>query len=685
MDEAFGPKSFAKISHGARHALACSIALSSAVFLAVPSGAYADDCGQTPPYSACINADNLWPHAGVGTFQSIGSPITTPDGKASIGLTTSYLSQPVGVRVSSADPDGTFVPLIDNAVNVTFLGTFGITDRLEFTLAAPVTLYQDGPGIAAIRGTDDELRRSTVRDSRFGLTLAILRPPRASNQNGFSLTGRFEYALPVGEIDAFASARTPTWFPSVVATFRRDRVQAAFEASGRFRGESQFANARIGSQVGGAFGVSFDILRDGLLSTSAEAFVLYTTAQQGASSTLADGATPGALVPAEWIVSARSAPLLGGDVSFSVFGGGPIPFATEAALTVPRFRLGLSARYAPTGGDMDADKVLDRDDACPKVAEDRDGFKDEDGCPEPDNDGDRILDKDDKCRDAAETVDGFKDEDGCPDPDDDEDGVKDEEDACRNEAEDKDNFQDEDGCPEADNDNDGLLDKLDKCPNGAEDKDGFKDDDGCPDPDNDFDQIRDESDQCPTLREDLDGFKDSDGCPEPDNDEDGLLDGVDRCPIEAETIDGKDDADGCPEAGARSLVKWSGFRIAAETPPRFGAGSAKMTKPLEATIRQMAQIAQGRAPFTSIIVEGYADRVGDESPAAMALAEKRALEVKAILIAAGLPADRIAAAAGDQTEKRAATASHFEITVQPQKPKTTNPPIENRAPKPDSK
>jgi len=97
----------------------------------------------------------------------------------------------------------------------------------------------------------------------------------------------------------------------------------------------------------------------------------------------------------------------------------------------------------------------------------------------------------------------------------------------------------------------------------------------------------------------------------------------------------------------------------------------------------MAQLIQGRAPIASIIVEGYADRVGDESPGAMALAEKRALAVKAVLVAAGLPEDRIAAAAGDQTEKRAPTAAHFEITVQQQKPKTV--PIETRTSKPEPK
>lgn len=680
MIEALAPKSQAKTSRRARNALACSLALVAAVVSSAP--AHADECAAAT-YSGCINADNLWPHAGPGPFLSIGSPTTTPDGKAAIGLVGSYLSRPVGIRVASPDPDGTIVPVLDNVVDVTFVGAFGVTDRLEFTVAAPVTLYQDGSGLGAIVGSDDELRRSTMRDTRFGFAFAVLPRPRAGNQNGFALTGRFDFAVPVGESQAFANARTPTWFPSLAAAFRRDRFQVALEASARLRGESQFANIRIGPQIGGALGTSFDILRGGLLTASAEAFVLYSASKQDPPSTAAEGTAASPHIPAEWIVSASTAPMLGGDVSFSVYGGGPIPLSTEAAVTTPRFRVGLSARYAPTGGDLDADRVLDRDDVCPSVAEDRDGFKDEDGCPEEDNDGDRIPDKSDKCRDAAETVDGFKDEDGCPDLDDDEDGVQDELDTCRNEPEDRDGFKDDDGCPELDNDEDGLEDPKDKCPNGAEDKDGFKDEDGCPDPDNDFDQILDAVDQCPTAREDLDGFQDDDGCPEPDNDEDGLIDAKDRCPLEAETINGKDDADGCPEPNARSLVRWTASRIVADTAPRFGAGNAKMTPSLEETIRQMAQLAQGRAPIATIIIEGYADRVGDESPKAISLAEQRALAVKEILVAAGLPNDRIAAAAGDQTEKRASNAAHFEITVQQEKPKRIS--IPKQAPKPDVK
>jgi outer membrane protein OmpA-like peptidoglycan-associated protein len=118
--------------------------------------------------------------------------------------------------------------------------------------------------------------------------------------------------------------------------------------------------------------------------------------------------------------------------------------------------------------------------------------------PKPgDRDGDGLTDDVDKCPDEPEDKDGFQDEDGCPDLDNDFDGIKDADDKCPNEAEDKDGFQDEDGCPEPDNDGDGLSDKVDQCPNEAEDKDGFEDDDGCPDPDNDKDSILDKDDKCP--------------------------------------------------------------------------------------------------------------------------------------------------------------------------------------------
>jgi outer membrane protein OmpA-like peptidoglycan-associated protein len=131
--------------------------------------------------------------------------------------------------------------------------------------------------------------------------------------------------------------------------------------------------------------------------------------------------------------------------------------------------------------DRDKDGILDRDDKCPDVPEDKDGFEDADGCPDLDNDHDGILDHDDKCIDVPEDKDGFEDTDGCPENDNDKDGILDNVDKCPNDPEDKDGFEDEDGCPDPDNDKDGILDKEDLCPNEPETDNDYADEDGCPD------------------------------------------------------------------------------------------------------------------------------------------------------------------------------------------------------------
>lgn len=93
-----------------------------------------------------------------------------------------------------------------------------------------------------------------------------------------------------------------------------------------------------------------------------------------------------------------------------------------------------------------------------------------------DSDGDGIPDVRDRCPKVAEDMDGFQDEDGCPDTDNDEDGIPDAYDRCPNEPEDDDGYEEEDGCPDTDNDHDGISDKEDRCPNQP----GAPENRGCP-------------------------------------------------------------------------------------------------------------------------------------------------------------------------------------------------------------
>jgi OmpA-OmpF porin, OOP family len=103
------------------------------------------------------------------------------------------------------------------------------------------------------------------------------------------------------------------------------------------------------------------------------------------------------------------------------------------------------------------------------------------GALSKDADGDGIPDIRDQCPDMPEDKDGFQDDDGCPDFDNDNDGIYDAQDKCPNDPEDFDGFEDQDGCLDIDNDHDGITDKLDRCPNVPEDSNGYMDDDGCPD------------------------------------------------------------------------------------------------------------------------------------------------------------------------------------------------------------
>ena len=171
-----------------------------------------------------------------------------------------------------------------------------------------------------------------------------------------------------------------------------------------------------------------------------------------------------------------------------------------------------------------------------------------------DRDGDGIKDDVDKCPDDPEDFDGFKDEDGCPDPDNDNDGIPDVDDRCPNVPEDRDGDQDEDGCPEGgdgDRDGDGILDSKDKCPDEPEDKRRLPGPGRLPrSGQRQGRHPRQAWTSARTIRKTRTASRTQDGCPDPDNDHDGIPDVKDKCPNEPETFNGFEDEDGCPDKGS---------------------------------------------------------------------------------------------------------------------------------------
>ena len=255
-----------------------------------------------------------------------------------------------------------------------------------------------------------------------------------------------------------------------------------------------------------------------------------------------------------------------------------------------------------------------------------------------DTDGDGILDKIDKCVNAKEDKDGWEDGDGCPDPDNDGDGIPDGIDKCVDQAEVKNGLKDADGCPDGDKDGDKIEDSDDKCPDNPENINGFEDADGCPDnPDTDTDGIADTADKCPKEPETKNGFQDADGCPdsEPDTDGDGMVDSQDKCPEKPENINSYQDDDGCPDVVPEKLKKFSGAIKGIE----FETGSAKIIAKSFPFLDAAAAVLQ-EFKDTSIEVQGHTDNVG-AAEANKKLSLDRAESVKAYFVGKGIFAERI--------------------------------------------
>jgi len=313
----------------------------------------------------------------------------------------------------------------------------------------------------------------------------------------------------------------------------------------------------------------------------------------------------------------------------------------------PDYRVFLGATlgpsFNPADRDADRDGVNNKVDLCKFEPEDLDGYRDEDGCPDPDNDGDGILDPADKCMEP-EDIDGFEDQDGCPDPDNDGDGLADTVDRCPNERETENGYQDDDGCPDErpaeDSDGDGYLDNADRCAFDAEDFDGWLDDDGCPDLDNDGDGIVDNRDRCPMDKETINGFMDDDGCPDADSDGDGVGDADDRCPDAKEIVNGVDDFDGCPDEAPVQKIIIEKTRIRINDTILFELGKARIQASSFELMDQIAQVIRDNPQLKKIRVEGHTDDLGNDLNN-LRLSQSRAESVVDYLVKAGVERERL--------------------------------------------
>lgn len=185
-----------------------------------------------------------------------------------------------------------------------------------------------------------------------------------------------------------------------------------------------------------------------------------------------------------------------------------------------------------------------------------------------------------------------------------------------------------------DSDGDGVLDGGDKCPGSPR---GQRVDlTGC-NADLDGDGVPNALDRCPATPPAT--TTDQFGCPPPappvDTDGDGVPDAADRC---AGTAAGTPvDALGCPRPAP---VRPAASRLILRD-VTFATGSAVLTGAAEASLRATASDLQAQ-PAVRLEVAGYTDDTGSRAVNER-LSQSRAEAVRAILVSAGVPSDRLSA------------------------------------------
>ena len=586
------------------------------------------------------------------------------------GLLLNYALNPLVIR----DADNAVVgAIVAHRVAADALFSVGLYDRLSLGVDVPVTLAQVGgtlpSDLAVVFGSDHALagvglgdirvvpKFQVLREERDGVSVAILPALTLPTASGLRFDGNgvgLEYGTSyLGEgPGAFA------FVPEVAVSGHVKDVLLAGNLAYRTRRPVQYVNSLdVNPEFVYRGGAGVDV---GAFVSSLKSVFMYgeffgATPDKNPFGLFTDPTLTGEhkavaqlnhrLANAlEWAVGVR-APVAGGVSVEGGVGSGILP-----GYGSPDLRLFAGVRYENDEHDRDDDGVKDVADRCVDRAEDKDGYNDDDGCPDVDNDGDGLVDTADRCPDEAEDKDGFKDDDGCADVDNDGDGIVDTADRCPLQAGEAALA----GCAPPDADRDGVPDALDQCPGIA----GVVALSGCPD--GDGDGVTDASDQCPTQAGvvalsgcpdgDGDGITDANdqclkdkgaaamsGCP--DGDGDGITDAADKCPTQAETVNGVADDDGCPDKG-RVLVQVEGDRIALGETVFFDSGKDTIQQRSFGLLQQVTTVLKLHPEVKKVSVEGHTDNTGDAAKN-LDLSKRRAASVVRFLVDHGVDAGRL--------------------------------------------
>ncbi|MBK7539731.1 MAG: OmpA family protein [Myxococcales bacterium] len=555
-----------------------------------------------------------WTFARTGLLGAEWAGVPEP-GSWDAGLWMGTANDPlVLVRTDEHGDSTELSALVAQRTTAALLGSYAL-QRVELGLELPLILAQSRGDIApGVEGMLASISGAGLGDLRVASKLALLRQP----SRGVDVAVLASLTLPTAGQSDYRGERGVSLAPELAVAHARGAWRSAGNLGYRARRNASLLDLRVTDELFGVLALGRQ------LGGRAEASAALSWATAAASPLSADNQDH---AEAQVGLTLRAGPL-----QVTGIGGAGL----NRGFGTPDWRAVLAVRFGAVqarGADRDGDGVHDVSDACAGEAEDRDGWQDRDGCPDPDNDGDGVMDLVDRAPLDPEDLDRWQDDDGAPDPDDDGDGVADATDQCPRQAEAKNGWQDEDGCPDvADRDGDLVEDTPsgpDVCPEAPEDRDGWQDEDGCPDLDNDGDGLADLDDRCPTQA----GVPEARGCPDPDRDGDGLVDRLDNCPDDKGALSNR----GCAQ---KQLVVLAEDKLEILDIVYFELDRDRILPRSFPLLDNVATVLRAHPEISKISVEGHTDSQGDDAYN-LELSRRRAAAVVRYLVARGLEAARL--------------------------------------------
>ena len=377
--------------------------LAAAVVVATAGVARAqEDVHQKP----AISVERFTPPPGAAAFLGADDPDVLPDAGWAFDAATWYASRPITLRDLTTGAVVTVPVAWRQGLDLGLAR--GLADRWQLGLALPMAL-QGGDRLRGIGLSEKPLDRAVLGDLRLYAKARLVGEPRAP---GLAATVDLTLVLPTGDDGDFAGEEGPVYEWRLAAGWRAPRWAITANAGARIRSDevTLLSPARPnGDELVGALAGEVAVPAVGrLLGGDDHAWAIAEV--DGVLGDSIGGGTRGPS-PVEARVGARVR--LCSVWSLTAGAGAGL---TPHEIGAPAWRGLVSLTWTDSPrGDFDGDGIPDALDQCPIDAEDRDGWQDADGCPDPDNDGDGIPDPDDKCPDEPEDFDGWEDTDGCPD------------------------------------------------------------------------------------------------------------------------------------------------------------------------------------------------------------------------------------------------------------------------------